>query len=64
MAITATNWCNKVKFVEEMNLFEAQAELRSYKPGTSNEVVLEPKFVERRAALWGRLDALVRTVKR
>ncbi len=43
-----------------MNLTDVQAELRSYKPGTSNEVAPEPKFVERRAALWGRLDALVK----
>jgi hypothetical protein len=47
--------------VSRMTLAETQAELRSYRPALAENVVLTAEHIERRALLWRRLDALVRS---
>lgn len=47
--------------VSRMTLAEIQAELRSYRPQLAEELVLTSEHMDRRALLWRRLDALVRS---
>ena len=47
--------------VTRMALAEIQAELRLYKPQLAEEQILTSEHMERRALLWQRLDALVRS---
>ncbi len=47
--------------VSHMTLAEVQTELRSYRPLLAEEVILTPEHMNRRALLWRRLDALVRS---
>jgi hypothetical protein len=47
--------------VSRMTLAEIQAELRSYRPALAEDVILTAEHIERRALLWRRLDALVRS---
>jgi hypothetical protein len=44
--------------VDEMNLQEIEAELRSYEPATAAAVAHSAEHRERRQALWARLDQL------
>jgi len=46
--------------IDKMSLVEIQNELRSYRPLSDSDVIRTLEHVNRRAALWLRLDVLVK----
>ena len=45
--------------IDEMSMTQIQEELRSYQPSSAPAVITDEAFMERRQALWRRLDQMV-----